>query len=99
MDEAHSFVQENRFPEEAKLDSVLGAVHKGRRHFPPYSTPTPSCLQTSAFQEPVPIKDAGSKMIKQKYQIFNSKIADVGIPETPSPLDLANVGNLDPPPP
>ena len=38
-------------------------------------------------------------MIKQKYQVFNSKIADVGISETPSPLESANVGILDPPPP
>ena len=28
-----------------------------------------------------------------------SKIADVGIPETPSPLTSANVGNEDTPPP
>ena len=26
-----------------------------------------------------------------------SNIVDVGIPETPSPLESANVGNLDPP--
>ena len=38
-------------------------------------------------------------MIKQKYQVFDSKIADVGISETPSPLESANVGILDPPPP
>ena len=28
-----------------------------------------------------------------------SKIADVGIPETPTPLALANAGNGDTPPP
>ena len=28
-----------------------------------------------------------------------SKIADVGLPETPSPLELAKVGSLDPLPP
>ena len=28
-----------------------------------------------------------------------SKIADVCNPETPPPLESANVGNLDPPPP
>ena len=28
-----------------------------------------------------------------------SKIANVGIPKTPSPLELANVANLDPPSP
>ena len=28
-----------------------------------------------------------------------SKIADVGMPETPTPLALANVGNGDTPPP
>ena len=30
---------------------------------------------------------------------FVSKIADVGIPETPTPLASANVGNGDTPPP
>ena len=30
---------------------------------------------------------------------FRAKIADVSIPETPTPLALANVGNGDPPTP
>ena len=30
---------------------------------------------------------------------FVAKIADVGIPETPTPLALANIGNGDTPPP
>ena len=40
------------------------------------------------------------KYTKYKYSIklyvFNSNIADDGNPETPSPLESANVGNFDP---
>ena len=36
--------------------------------------------------------------LKDKKQ-FKKKIADVGIPETPTPLELTNVGNGDTPPP
>ena len=44
------------------------------------------------------IFDRMSTLIIQKI-FWIEKSAEVGIPETPSPLELANIGNLDPPPP
>ena len=40
--------------------------------------------------------------LRNSMQRFDKKkieIADIGIPETPTPLELANVGNGDTPPP
>ena len=40
-----------------------------------------------------------TKKLSIQLKDFFSKNANVGIPETPSPLELANVCKLDPPPP
>ena len=46
------------------------------------------------------VNSNASKSIQyNNFNDFFSKIADVGIPETPTPLELANVGNGDTPPP
>ena len=40
-----------------------------------------------------------NKSSRQLFNTFFSKNADICIPETPSPIELANVGNLDSPSP
>ena len=49
------------------------------------------------MKEEVPRWGKGKNM--KKKSIFRAKIDDVGIPQTPTPLASANIGNGDPPPP